>query len=794
MCFSGQRERRDSMLAYISTRYRIVLLVCMVASIGYANIGYPQQSIPQKYDNSELLEAAGDPATRMLEGVERFLDRQLDQSIATSSRAWPIPVEKPTVPAKAREHYLAATKPLRSLLPERIGLVDVRSHGTHFVKQYRFGNNPVLYQDPNLTVHEVSWEVFPGVQATGLAIQPKEITFCVIAIPDAEQMPEDLCGAKESNATYAMEIACAGGFVVIPTVISRTESPRNGRSVLTDQEFLYRSAIVLGRHVLGHEVSVVQSAIDSIKTLHPNLPVGIVGWGEGGWIALHSAAIDERIDVALVSGHFAPRHRVWQEPMHRNIHGLLPQYSDASLAALVAPRKLIVDFSPGPNVDIHGTGAAPGRITGPTPTDALMEFQRATDMLSPWDLHDVIEQVQSDSRPGQPSLASCNRFSSLLSKSPVLRESTTLSSEMEAWSHPIPRDVRQKTHVDMWDRHQQRILESIHLERNQYWSKLDTSTTQKFQSSVEPYRDAFRNEIIGSWELPKLPMRARSRRIDTKPELVSYEVEIEVFEDVIAQGILILPPRTNRQGTVLHSDSSDALRKPCVVFQHGLEGRPMDTIVGDHPAYHDVASRLAMEGYVVFAPQNLYLFKDKFRVLQRKSNPLGKTLFSTMVAQHERIVEWLSSLPDVDSKRIAFYGLSYGGKSAMRIPALVPGYCMSICSADFNDWVWKNASTNSPYSYVWTMEYEIFEYDLGRKFNYAEMATLIAPRPFMVERGHFDGVAPDERVGLEFAKVNRLYAGLLRLPDRCRIEWFPGPHTINGQGTFEFLAKHLKSE
>jgi hypothetical protein len=201
-----------------------------------------------------------------------------------------------------------------------------------------------------------------------------------------------------------------------------------------------------------------------------------------------------------------------------------------------------------------------------------------------------------------------------------------------------------------------------------------------------------------------------------------------------------------------------------------------------------------MEGYVVFAPQNLYLMKDKFRVLQRKSNPLGKTLFSTMVAQHERIVEWLSSIPDVDSKRIAFYGLSYGGKSAMRIPALVPGYCLSICSADFNDWVWKNASTNSPYSYVWTMEYEIFEYDLGRKFNYAEMATLIAPRPFMVERGHFDGVAPDERVGLEFAKVNRLYSGLLRLPEHSRIEWFPGPHTINGKGTFEFLAKHLKTE
>jgi hypothetical protein len=27
--------------------------------------------------------------------------------------------------------------------------------------------------------------------------------------------------------------------------------------------------------------------------------------------------------------------------------------------------------------------------------------------------------------------------------------------------------------------------------------------------------------------------------------------------------------------------------------------------------------------------------------------------------------------------------------------------------------------------------------------------------------------------------------------DRCEIEWFVGPHTINGKGTFAFLHRHL---
>jgi hypothetical protein len=61
----------------------------------------------------------------------------------------------------------------------------------------------------------------------------------------------------------------------------------------------------------------------------------------------------------------------------------------------------------------------------------------------------------------------------------------------------------------------------------------------------------------------------------------------------------------------------------------------------------------------------------------------------------------------------------------------------------------------------------------------------------MVERGHFDTVAPDETVAYEFAKVYHLYNARLGLGDRCAIEFFIGPHTINGKGTFRFLETHL---
>jgi hypothetical protein len=64
-------------------------------------------------------------------------------------------------------------------------------------------------------------------------------------------------------------------------------------------------------------------------------------------------------------------------------------------------------------------------------------------------------------------------------------------------------------------------------------------------------------------------------------------------------------------------------------------------------------------------------------------------------------------------------------------------------------------------------------------------------RPFMVERGHFDGVAPDETVAYEFAKIRNLYQAHLGIEDKCEIEWFVGPHSINGEGSYRFLHKHL---
>ena len=288
-------------------------------------------------------------------------------------------------------------------------------------------------------------------------------------------------------------------------------------------------------------------------------------------------------------------------------------------------------------------------------------------------------------------------------------------------------------------------------------------------------------DVIGELPKPIAPLNSRSRLVYDEPKWRGYEVMLDIYPDVFAYGILLFP-----------KDLKPGEKRPVVVCQHGRQGRPTDVCDPkvDTKTYHSFGARLADLGYIVYAPQNPYIFEEKFRVLQRKANPLGLTLYSFIARQTATALDWLTTLPNADPERIAFYGLSYGGKTAMRIPAIEPRYCLSICSGDFNDNVAKNASIDYSCSFLFTQEYEMQEWDAAHTFNYAEMAALIAPRPFMVERGHDDGVAVDEVVAAEYAKVRRLYSRL-RIPERTDIEFFDGGHEIHGEGTFRFLRKHL---
>ncbi|MFO0914017.1 MAG: dienelactone hydrolase family protein [Pirellulales bacterium] len=716
------------------------------------------------------------------DGVDRFLDSELQKARTDRHTRWVHDNQSDAQFEAAREARLAR---LRHML----GLRDERVHPVRMELVETTDTPALVAHNARIQVREVRWPVLEHVWGEGLLLEPlgKSPVGFVIAIPDADQTPEQLIGLSSGVAAasqYPRWLAESGCRVLVVQPVNRTRAQFewHGRKVdVTNREFLYRSAFELGRHLIGYELQKVLAAVDwQSQQKEIPLPIAVAGWGEGGLLSLYAAALDRRIQVSLVSGYFGPREAIWQQPIDRNVFGLLNDFGDAELAAMAARNHVIIEAAAGPHLDLSGGQGAPAKLTDVALSDVQAEARRVEDYLRPRQAEGAFQLVVSGDGTGpygaRPTL---ERFLSALGAQSGLVEALNPLERVRSTGSADERQARTMRQIDRQTQDQLRESQFI---RDAYLSHVDTSSLEKYQQTIEPYRRAFADDVIGRFNQQLLPANPRARVWKSSDRWTGYEVVLDVMPDVIAYGILLVP-----------KDLKPGERRPVVVCQHGLEGTCQDTIEPlTHPAYKGFAAQLANQGFVTFAPQNQYRGEDKFRVLQRKANPLGKTLFSVIVPQHQQIVDWLQTLDFVDPDRVAFYGLSYGGKTAMRVPSLVTDYCLSICSADFNEWVDKNASTRNPHSYVWSAEYEIFEFDLGSTFNYAEMAALIAPRPFMVERGHFDGVASDQTVGWEFGKVRHLYAAKLGIGDRCEIEWFVGPHTINGQGTFEFLHKHLQ--
>ncbi|MCI0682055.1 MAG: hypothetical protein L0Y71_08125 [Gemmataceae bacterium] len=759
------------------------LLVCLFASTLHA------EPLP----GTKPLDIQGDIAKQMVEGIDRYLTRELAASVERRKPYWKPDYTSP-------QAYEKSITPNRERLKKILGVVDQRVPAN-----MEFVTGPeqpaVVGAGKSFKVYAVRWSVLPGVFGEGLLLEPDDHKpkACIVAIPDADQTPEMLVGLTPglpALSQYGRLLAQNGSRVLIPTLVNR-EDTWSGSDKLkrftnqTHREFVYRMSYQMGRHIIGYEVQKVLAAVDWFTQKKEPTPIGVYGYGEGGLVALYSAALDTRIASTVVSGHFGPRENLHDQPIYRNVWGLLKEFGDGEVMRLIMPRSVIVEQAPfttgTPPAARQGRGgAAPGMAAEPPVKAVILEIQRIMNTMPPkedFPRKFVGFTIGADASAKEPkptqAIANVKTMRDFLGEFGQKFEYDMVEPKVLRLHDPESRQRRQFTQLVDYT---QRLLPDAAPRRQEFfWSKLDTSSLEKFKKSQEPLRDYFWKNIIGKLPEPTLPMNPRTRLHHETAKYKAYEVVLDVYDDVISYGILCVP-----------SDLKPGEKRPVVVCQHGLEGRPTDVVNPKKktPYYNSFGSVLADQGFVVFAPQNPYIFKNEFRQTVRKANPLQLSLYSFIVRQHERILAFLSGLPFVDPARIAYYGLSYGGKVAMRIPAILEQYCLSICSGDFNEWIWKNVNLEWRGSYMFTGEYEMFEFDLGNTFNYAEMAALIAPRPFMVERGHADGVGLDEYVAFEYAKVRRFYAGL-GIADRTEIEFFTGGHECRVVGTLAFLRKHL---
>ncbi|CAI8028016.1 hypothetical protein GBAR_LOCUS15969 [Geodia barretti] len=238
-------------------------------------------------------------------------------------------------------------------------------------------------------------------------------------------------------------------------------------------------------------------------------PIGVIGYGEGGLIALYSAAVDTRIQATAVSGYFQSRQEVWREPIYRNVWGLLHEFGDAEIASLIAPRPLVVETSRGPEVagppsvrDGRG-GAAPGQLVSPPIHAVESEFERAHGFYQMLDSGDALRLVSPvDGLPGSEEALTALLTGLGVENARIDSHYLLSSSTVDDFDY----EARQQRQFMQLVNLSQRFLREAASRRQQFfWDKTDTSSLTRWEETCTDAKAYFWDEVIGRCPPPDVP-------------------------------------------------------------------------------------------------------------------------------------------------------------------------------------------------------------------------------------------------------------------------------------------------
>lgn len=315
---------------------------------------------------------------------------------------------------------------------------------------------------------------------------------------------------------------------------------------------------------------------------------------------------------------------------------------------------------------------------------------------------------------------------------------------------------------------------------------------------------ACRAETVDEWRgwraalderLRDLLGMAAQRRCDLGP-VVLDEVETETYRrqkiafcselGVTIPAYLLTP-----------NDLEPGERRPAVLCLHG-HGRGKDDVAGIaatpkerqqgiRALNYDYGHRLAEAGYVVLAPDargfgELAAGGMTCQWAMTAGLLLGKVLVGLRVWDAMRAIDYLQTLPGVDPARIGCVGLSWGGTHTMYTAALDERVRVAVISGAFGSF--KDSLIDGPECPCQYVP------NLLRHADLADIVSLIAPRPLLIENGADDPHYTLAIVRTEYAKVERLY-GVLAAGDRVGLDVFPGNHRFGGGQVQSWLERWL---
>ncbi|HSH96044.1 MAG TPA: hypothetical protein VK968_17995, partial [Roseimicrobium sp.] len=219
---------------------------------------------PPVLGGTKPMTLTGDISAQMVAGIDRYLLRALDRSVASRPVQWQRNFT-------SRQAYEESVRLNRDHLRKIIGAVDDRLpvHSLDYVTTTLVSAKCV--ETDRFTGYAVRWQIFEGVYGEGILLHPKEKPVArVIVLPDADQTPEMVIGMTPGmvpDDQYARRLAENGCQVLVMTLIDRQDTWSGNKQAerVTNQphrEWIYRQAFEMGRHIIGYEVQKVLGAID----------------------------------------------------------------------------------------------------------------------------------------------------------------------------------------------------------------------------------------------------------------------------------------------------------------------------------------------------------------------------------------------------------------------------------------------------------------------------------------------------------------------------------------------------
>jgi hypothetical protein len=191
--------------------------------------------------------------------------------------------------------------------------------------------------------------------------------------------------------------------------------------------------------------------------------------------------------------------------------------------------------------------------------------------------------------------------------------------------------------------------------------------------------------------------------------------------------------------------------------------------------YHGFAAELAARGFVTISTD----------VGQHEVYEKGRTLMGERLWDLMRCVDYLEGVTQVDASRIGCCGLSLGGEMTMwlgamdrRLSATVSaGFLTTMDQMEQNHCMcWKFAG-------------------LRELVDYADIYSLIAPRPLMCQNGLQE---PSDQFCVPLAReamaeIRAIYDDLGE-PDRVVLDVHPGEHEIHLPAVLAFCERFLRPQ